>query len=206
MKRLALNTWTYGLLWAAASPFVSLPLSYGFFDLSIMGGPNISHFDASPSFSASSSSALGLGVGALVNLDLMPLIGLESGLFYQQHKTNLTNINNSNRDGSVQINQWSVPIMLRVQPLPYIAVEGGVYVGLGATSTVTLTSVGTVQGAELANGHGLIVGASLMLPLMPALNFRLSGFYEQGLSNLATDGSTVHARNLDILTGLMFDL
>jgi len=198
------------LFLAALLPLsLTLSLTSQAFDISALGGVTISNFSQATPLAASSSGGTGYGVGGLVNLGLVPIIGIETGLFYMQHTVNLTNIPVSGQNGSITSNNLSLPIMLRFTPVKFFSVEAGGYLGLSATASETITSSNSSSTSSLTgvNDNGLIGGVSLNVPLMPGLYARFSGFYEYGLTNLSSGASpAVNTRNIDLLAGIMIGI
>ncbi len=174
------------------------------FSLSGLGGLTVSNLSQATPTATSSSSNSSYGLGALIDWELVSLINLEGGLFYMQHNISLTGITGSGLNGTISYNNLSLPLMVKFRPFPYLAIEGGAYIGLSSNSSTTAIGGTASQGVSSNADSGLIGGVSVMLPLVPGLYARGSIFYEHGLTNLVNNASpSVNARNVDILIGVL---
>lgn len=170
------------------------------FDVSLLGGTTLGSISSVSQVATSGSFAFSYGFGGLMGYDFFPGIGLETGIFYAQHTTTLTGVGGSSVNGSLSLNGSTIPILLRLHLIPFLAFELGGYVGISNTGTLT-TDLTPAAAVSVINDNGLLGGISFYIPLAPTFKIRVAGFYEFGLANVTQAVTAQNSQNINIYGG-----
>lgn len=179
------------------------------FDITAVGVVDLS----SPSIelsgtSQTTESKVGFGFGGLVSLYSTTTFTLEGGLLSISRKYALSSVPTS----TIGLSMLEIPLLLRFDLLPIIAVSAGTYVALGmgdvSTTTAITTTTQTWDASNLSKtDFGLQACVSLALPVLPTLKFLIDLRYLYGIANLSTTNTaSFKFRDIQLLGGLRFSL
>jgi hypothetical protein len=148
-----------------------------------------------------------LGAGVLLEFRLVHYVGFEFGGIYvpRVYKT-------SGLDTTTTTTQklYEFPVLLRIHPVSFFSLGGGVYYGsyTGTVSTKVESATGTTQSsstyaaaARSKRDYGLAAAAALYMPLAPLLKFVIDGRYTVGARNNSTGSGSLKFNDTQVLAG-----
>jgi hypothetical protein len=189
-----------------------LPAQAQAFDLAAVGVLNLSGTSIDPDPAGTEEGGkLGIGFGALAEMEWLPMIGIQFGLLYVKRTTTVTG---PGLDSQLSANMLQIPVMVRISPIDFVSVGAGGYYAFAAGD---LTARDNVTGLEVSTPFdstnvsksdvGLILGAALKFPIAPTLSLLADARYLLGLKDLDTTGATTsRTRDFQFLVGLNFGL
>jgi hypothetical protein len=137
-------------------------------------------------------------------------VSLESGILYTSHSYLADQGYDNNGSKRYDYQYATVPLLLRVSPLPLLSIAGGVFHSWGISTMAVSASAPDVSSSVKTgskNNYGFLIGAGLKLPVAPFIKWRFDAFYEIGFANLSASSSYVEkSRNINVLTGVTLDL
>ncbi len=153
---------------------------------------------------AATESKFGIGFGVLASVYSIPAFTIESGLISLTRNYALSSLPAE----TVSMKMWQVPVLLRFDLLPIVAVGIGGYLAFASGEiTKTLVIIDRTETYD-ANSlgktdYGLMASASLALPILPTLKILVDARYMMGLANLSTvSGSSFKFKDLQLLAGI----
>ena len=173
-------------------------------DFSLFGIVTPSNYNVSPAPSSTSSS-ITFGLGGTVGFGLSPFFSLETGaLFLPRTFTQTT----AGFENTRSVSYMEIPVLLRISPMSLFSVNAGLYYGIPTASSVKVTTSGTTTSGTSPNptDYGLLLGASVRIPVAPFLKIRGDLLYRIGLANMDLGSATISSRNFDLWAGLMLDV
>ena len=143
-----------------------------------------------------------LGGSFLIGIDVERIWGFETGLTYNRISLRFN-------EGTHNLNYLSMPLLLRITPVPLFVAYAGPYLGVPIAThqlgTLRTELFNAAQGDSRAD-FGILLGGSVRTPLFGDLKLRVDLAYRLGLANLSTAGSHVYVRQILLSAGVLFDL
>ncbi len=146
------------------------------------------------------------GAGALLEMRMVPFIGLEVGGLYAPRKysfsTGGVNYTNSYK-------AYEFPVLLRLHLGRYLSVGGGAYYSR-ANGGISQTAAGVSQGVSFASqqqsmtDYGGVLSAALTMRLGPLTRLLFDGRYLVGMKNDSLSGGDMKFNDMELLAGLQF--
>ena len=155
-----------------------------------------------------------LAYGAFLSTEfLVPVFEIESGLLYQNQKSERQSLGNTLFEYTKSI---QVPILLRIIFDPHISIGAGYYFNFGrgnVDTTITGTNISSsYAGANRASSDsGLLFDLRVKYPLGSVVGLVFDARYQNGLTNLEagqniTAGDSYYTRQIQMLAGFSFNL
>ena len=179
------------------------------FDIAGVGALNVT----SPALSTGGSPTVldtkyGVGFGVTAGVySIFPGFTVETGLLSVPRKF----ADSSNPTDVRNLKMWEIPVLVRFDLLPVIAAGAGLYFATASGDIVKTNETGlipeTTETYETNNlsktDIGLVISASVALPILPFVKLLVDLRYIQGLKNLstATDGN-FKLKDIQVLAGV----
>jgi hypothetical protein len=194
------------LFWLCALSVV--PSQASAFDLAAVGVLNFTGNSITPDPGAGSSGKLGIGFGALAELEWLPMTSIQLGLLY------LTRKSEAGVGNEISVKGLQIPLMVRISPIDFVSVGGGAFytIGMGdVTAKNTVTNAEASSSFETAgiskSDVGLVLGAALKFPLAPTLSLLADARYLLGLKDVSTSAALeTKTHDFQVLLGLNFGI
>jgi hypothetical protein len=176
--------------------------------LSVVGAGNYSNADnqSTTGYGAKAS----IGGGGLLELSLIPTIGLEIGALFVPRQYA---ISGGSYDYSTKQNFLQVPVMLRANLMNVISLGVGGYVGryMGepeytVNSGVTPTRLGYGPGALSQTDYGTMASLAFYTPLTPLARFVFDARYVISAKNADQSANDRKFRDIQLLVGVQMGL
>ncbi len=147
----------------------------------------------------------GLTLGALVNFDVAPMIGVETGLLSNGNKTETT-IGSSKTETTYR--SLEIPVLARFSIIDIVSVGGGLFFERFGDSTTKAGNT-EINASWSSNGFknttlGLKLNARLGYPVAPLIKAIFDVSYKHGLTDRAESEVNVKDRALAFLVGASF--
>ena len=169
--------------------------------LSAVGMINSSQPVVSPA-TTDYESERALGLGALVELPLMPAIGIEAGFLRTGRKFEYEALG---RKAETSYRMWEVPLLLRATLGGVLSIGAGGYYASYAGTPVVKDGNGNAF-THGGSDFGLATSLALYVPVAPLVSVLLDGRYNMGAKNNAGDSGDVKYRDSQLLVGLQLGM
>lgn len=159
-------------------------------------------YDGFKSAGVTSTPKLGIGYGALLEIGFGPKLGIELG--------GLSIVRKDVTDGTTySVPIWEFPLVLRLWPVRFLSIGGGLYYGTAINKTITKDDgSGPVQSDYATEGlkttdFGAVGLLGLNIPLFSVVRLLVEGRYTFGLYNVSVDTSvTAKYDDAQVLAGI----
>jgi hypothetical protein len=150
------------------------------------------------------------GGGVLLEMRMMPFVGLELGGLYAPRKFSYST---SSTQYTLSYKAYEFPVLLRFHLARFFSVAGGAYYSKasgGMSQTSTTNGVTTSQGVSFTSqnqtntDYGAVVSAALTMKIAPLTRFLIDGRYLMGTKNDSLSGGNMKFNDMELLAGLQF--
>ena len=182
-------------------------------DATVLGGLNMASPSIDPSLTGSTTSAKSeFMYGATVGLPFFPGLGLELGAFMAPRTSTTKDVLGNGNQTSAKFIE--IPLMLRLNALPFISVGAGMYYGIGtgnvSTKSVSGSTVSSTPTEKNFSDSGLVssdlgIATSVRaeFSILPLMSIVGDVRYNIGLKDLDQSPlTTTKNRELQLLLGV----
>lgn len=188
--------------------------------ISVLGGANASFMTLNPMLPDTVIIPdFGLALGALVTVDFIPILKIDTGLMYKKNAYQAIGVIGGTKfESKISFDQLFIPVIARVELLIFSFGVGAYYAmpfsdnyktdftfgGITTSKTSTFDQVG-MKGANF--GVMFTAGLRIKLPVIP-IGIMADVWYLQGLDELGKTPSTLSIKHSDVeaLLGISFYL
>jgi hypothetical protein len=158
-------------------------------------------------------SGIGFGGGLVVDVDVLPMLGIELDVLYSMYKYDFTvDDNGESFDGTLTYNNLVVPLLFKYKMAmpavsPYFAVGPSLIKNLSGTLEATsggVTDSDDLEDDELELDFGLQAGAGANIGMMPGMGISPYARFQYNLTGDLDWTSVAKESMWDILFGVNF--
>lgn len=171
--------------------------------LSLVGAANLSTLEANFVSAPDYKGKEAFGGGVLLEMGMMPAIGMEFGALYLPRKFEYSSGATANR--VAELNMLQFPVLLRATLGGVLSLGVGGYYAIYKDRPPVYNSIGN-ELSHTDSDYGVATSLALYMPFSPISRFMIDGRYNIGVKNNIAGTGELKYTDMQVLVGLQFGM